>query len=127
MRASFMVILIATGMSVVGNLVLETVMGSVGFGRTEMAGPWGQAKYYAFIALVSSVVWLWAYQRRIKLGTHAGHLVALSISVPFVGSLIAAPPWGIIAFFWFWYVFIPISLVTACLLALVARQHPHST
>ena len=123
MRANVMVILIATGMSIIGNLALE----SAGFDEIEMAGPFGREKYYAMIAVVSCVVWLWAYHRRIKRGAHAGHLIALSISVPFIGSFLAVPPWGIIPFFWFWYVFIPISLMTACMLALVARQHRPDT
>jgi hypothetical protein len=121
MRTNIMVILIASGMSIIGNLVLE----AVGFSKLEMAGSWGREKHYTSIAVISSLVWLWAYHRRIKKGIHAGQLLALSISVPLVGSVLAAFPWGIIAFFVFWWVFIPISLVTACMLALVARQHPH--
>ena len=112
------VVLIAVGMSIVGNLLVE----AAGCPKLQSAGAWGREWHYAYIAVVSCVVWLGAYHLWIRRGTRMHDLVMLAIGMPFVGTFIAIPFYGLFAYFWFWWVFIPVSLVTACLLALVARQ-----
>lgn len=110
MRDHALIALITTTMSMIGLAVLNSAGAET---NLPIFHPW--------IALISLLVWLTAYHLWIKRGTNFSEKVMLAIGVPFVGTFIAVPLWGIFAFFWFWWIFIPISFITVCLLALIAR------
>jgi hypothetical protein len=115
-RDHVLIILIATLMSMVGNHLLGTFV-------AELVFP----VFHPLILLISNVVWITAYHLWIKRGTRLHEKLMLAIGVPFVGTFMVHPLGGLVFFFYCWWIFIPISFATVCLLSLVARPIPPTT
>lgn len=121
MRQNILVVTIAIGMSILGNLLLD-VIGGLG----AKPDP-DRLNFYVIVAGVSTAVWLIAYHLWIKNGIRITDKIVVAIGAAGLGFSLIIPFFGLLFVILYGWVFLVVSLMTAMLLSVVARQegeHP---